>query len=203
VRCKNIEKWISDGIDGKLTADKRALLESHVAACASCRAYRERLENIQKESQRLLRPQPAAGYWQESISRLKAELQAREEAGTMVKAVLRPAFSPKWQWAEAGAAALLVVAFSLYFVLSGPKASLEMMAFSFGDAINGINQEIEGNPELVKDLDAVIRDSIYEQIRGFEDVVNPFHYENPLFLESLSEEELQIMELAIQNQLDL
>ncbi len=201
--CQKIRRWISDDIDKGLSAEKRRLLESHLATCASCRYYRLNLALIQEESPGLIRPQITPGYWQESISKLKAGLRAREESGTKIKAVPSPVFSFKWQWIGTGAVALLVVAFGLYFVLSGPLADPEMMAFSFEDAIDGIDQEIGGSPELDKDLETVIRDSVYDQIRGFEDVVNPFHFENPLFLESLSEEELQIMELAIQNQLKL
>jgi hypothetical protein len=203
MRCKKIEKWISDGIDGRLSAEKRTILESHIAACASCRAYREHLENIQKESQGLLRPQPAPGYWQESISRLKAGLRAAQGAGTKVKEIPSPSFLFKWKWAWAGAAALLVVALGLYFILSSPKARPEMMAVFLDDAIAGIDQEIGDNPELEKYLNSVLQDSIYENIGEINEAANPFHYENPLFLESLTEEELLALDSAIQAALKL
>ena len=203
MRCKKIEKWISDGMDGKLSAEKRTILESHIVACASCRAYREHLENIQKESQGLLRPERAPAYWQESISRLKAGLGAGKGAAAKIKEIRSPSFLSKWTWAWAGAAALVVVAFGLYFILSGPKTSQEIMAFSFEDAITRIDQEIGKNPELEKDLNSVIQDSIFEHIGEINEAANPFHYENPLFLESLNEEELQALDSAIKDELKL
>jgi len=203
MRCKKIEKWISDGFDGKLSAKKRAILESHVAACAFCRAYQERLEDIQMESRSLLRPQPAPGYWQESISRLKARLGAGTGAAAKVQEIPSPSFLSKWKWAWAGAAALLVAAFGLYFILSGPKISQEIFAFSFEDAITRIDQEIGNNPELEKDLNSVIQDSIFEHIGEINEAASPFHYENPLFLESLNEEELQALASAIKDEMKL
>jgi hypothetical protein len=203
MRCKKIEKWISDRIDGKLAADKRALLDSHIASCASCRAYRERLENIQKESQCVLRPQLVPGYWQESLSRLKAGLEAEEKAGRKSRERWAPAFFPKRRWAWAGAASLLVVALGLYFILFSPKPRQEIMAFSFEDAINRIDQEIKNNPELEKDFNSFIQDSIHEHVGEINELTNPFHYENSLFLESLNEEELQLLDSALKKELKL
>ncbi len=203
MRCKKVEQWISDGIDGRSSPEKQAILASHIAACDSCRAYRERLENIHKESQSLLRPQPAPGYWQESISRLKAGLRAEKGTGTKVGEIRSPSFLFKGKWAWAGAAALLVVALGLYFILSRPNARLEIMAFSFEDAMAGIDQEIRNSPELEKDLNSVIQDSIYEHIGETHEAANPFHYENPFFLESLNEEELQALDSAIKDALKL
>jgi len=203
MRCKKAEKWISDGIDGSLSDKNRASLESHLAACASCRAYQESLRNIQEESQSLFRPRLDPGYWQNSLSRLKARLQAGKGAGAGVREV-RPAsslFRRKWAWA--GAAALVVGAFGLYFILSSPKARPEIMVFSFDDAANRIDQEIAGNPELGKDLDSLIQESIYENIGELMERTDPFHYENPLFLESLNEEELQALDSAIKAELKL
>jgi hypothetical protein len=203
MRCTKIERWISDGIDGKLSDEKRTILESHLAACDSCRAYRERLENIHKESQSLLRPRLVPGYWQESISRLKAELRAAKGAGTKVREIPSPSFLFKWKWAWAGAGAFLIAAFGLYFLLSGPRARPEMMAVFLDDAIAGIDQEIGNNPELEKYLNSILQDSIYENIGEINEAAKPFHYENPLFLESLTEEELLALDSAIQAALKL
>ena len=203
MRCKKAEKWISDGIDGRLSDKKRVNLESHLAACASCRAYREGLQDIQKESQSLCRPQPAPEYWQDSISRLKAGLQAGKGAGIKVQEIRSPSFLFQRKWAWAGAAALLVGAFGLYIILSSPKARPEIAAFSFEDAAKRIDQEIAGSPEFEKDLNSMIQDSIYENIGDLMETANPFRFENPLFLESLNEEELQALDSAIKVELKL
>jgi hypothetical protein len=203
MRCKKAKKWISDRIDGKLSDEKQAILKSHLAGCASCRAYQERLENIQKESLGLFFPRVAPEYWQESILRLKAGLQAGKGAGIKVKEIRSPSFIFNRRWAWAGAAAFLVIAVGLYVLLSSPKAPSETMAFSFEDTMNRMDQEIGYNPELENDLNSIIQDSIYENIGEIQEIGNPFHYENPLFLESLNEEELQALDSAIQDALKL
>jgi hypothetical protein len=203
MRCRKIEKWISDGIDGKLSPEKQAILKTHLDECASCRAYKERLETIQKESQRLFSPQVVPEHWQESLSRLKAGLEAEEKAGRKSRERWAPAFFPKRRWAWAGAASLLVVASGLYFILSSPKARQEIRAFSFEDAINRIDQEIKNNPELEKDFNSFIQDSIHEHVGEINELTNPFHYENSLFLESLNEEELQLLDSALKKELKL
>jgi hypothetical protein len=98
---------------------------------------------------------------------------------------------------------LLVLALGLYFILSSPDARLEIMALSFEDAMAGIDQEIGNSPELEKDLNSVIQDSIYEHIGEIHEAASPFHYENPFFLESLNEEELQALDSAIKDALKL
>jgi hypothetical protein len=203
MRCWKIEKWISDGIDERLSPEKQMILKIHLSECASCRAYRERLETIHKESQTLFTPRVAPEHWQESLSRLKAGLEAEEKTGRKSRERWMPAIFPKWRWAWAGAALLLAAAVGLYFVLSGPPARQEMVAFSFEDAINGIDQEIKNNPELEKYFNSFIQDSIHEHVGEISEVVNPFRYENPLFLESLNEEELQLLESALKEELKL
>lgn len=203
MRCRKIEKWISDGIDERLSPEKQAILKTHLSECASCRAYRERLETIHKESQRLFAPRVAPEYWQESLSRLKAGLEAEEKTGRKSRERWMPAIFPKWRWAWAGAALLLAAALGLYFILAAPKARQEIMAFSFEDAVNGIDQEIKNNPELEKYFNSFIQDSIHEHVGEISEVANPFHYENSLFLESLNEEELQLLESALKKELKL
>ncbi len=203
MRCRKIEKWISDGIDERLSPEKQAILKTHLSGCASCRAYRERLETIHKESQRLFAPRVAPEHWQESLSRLKAGLEADELTGRKSRERWMPEIFRKWRWAWAGAASLLVVALGLYFILSGPKARQEIMAFSFEDAVNGIDQEIKNNPELEKYFNSFIQDSIHEHVGEISELNNPFHYENSLFVESLNEEELQLLESALKKELKL
>jgi Putative zinc-finger len=201
--CRKIEKWISDGIDERLSPEKQAILKTHLSECASCRAYRERLATIQKESQRLFSPQIAPQHWKESFSRLKTGLEPEEKTGRKRRERWMPANFPKRGWAWAGAALFLAAASGLYFILSGPNARQEIMAFSFEDAVNGIDQEIKNNPELEKYFNAFIQDSIHEHVGEISELANPFHYENPLFLESLNEEELQLLESALKKELKL
>lgn len=203
MRCRKIERWISDGIDERLSPEKQAILKAHLSECVSCRAYRERLATIHKESQRLFAPRVTPEYWQESLSRLKAGLEAEEKTGQKSRERWMPSILPKRRWAWAGAALLLAAALGLYFIPSGRNARQEIMAFSFEDAVNGIDQEIKSNPELEKYFNSFIQDSIHEHVGEINEVANPFHYENSLFLESLNEEELQLLESALKKELKL
>lgn len=78
-----------------------------------------------------------------------------------------------------------------------------MVAFSFEDALTRIDQDIGTSPELEKEFSSTIQDSIYEHLGETNEVVNPFHYENPLFLESLNEEDLQLLDAALRTELKL
>ncbi len=94
-------------LDGALAPGERAALEAHLAACASCRAARDRLDGALALLARLPpAAEPSSGFEQRFQARLAAERSAPERPG------LRDWLS--WRWlapalATAAVAMVLVV----------------------------------------------------------------------------------------------
>jgi len=203
MKCRKFGKWISDGIDGRLSTEHQAILEAHLRECTACRSCRERLEKIQKDSKAHSHPELSPGYWRDSLLRLRKALEAREQAKPKAWPGKVLSFFTKRRWAWAGAAGLFIAALGLIFFFSRTPSSQEMFAFSFRDTLNGIDLEIGNNPELEKEFNSAIQNSIYDHLGEMKGMINPFHYENPLFLESLDEEDLQILDAALRKELKL
>lgn len=203
MRCRKMEKWISDATDGRPSADKLDILKAHLRECSACRSYRERLEKLQRHAEAGRHPGRPPEYWRESLVRLKTALEAGEGAGRENQPRRATSLFPKRRWAWTGAAALFVAGCGFYVFLSREPSPQEMVAFSFEDALTRIDQDIGTSPELEKEFSSTIQDSIYEHLGETNEVVNPFHYENPLFLESLNEEDLQLLDAALRTELKL
>ncbi len=200
MRCRKSEKWISDGIDGNLAVRKRRKLEAHVEVCGSCRAYRFHLEKIQGEARNLSEPVLPPEYWQDSIARIQANL-ARTGPAEQKEFKLRPrqapAFSPGLRWAWAGAASVLAVGLGLYFVLFQGRGFLETSPLAFRDQVNMLYEKIGDNVDLEAEFNSLIRASILEEAGEPDGEVKHLLYGNSLFLDSLSDEEVQILDAEI------
>ncbi len=200
MRCRKSEKWISDGIDGNLAVRKQRKLDAHVEACGSCRAYRRHLEKIQGEALNLSGPALSPEYWQDSIARLQANL-ARTGPAEQKEFKLRPrqapAFSPGLRWAWAGAASVLAVGLGLYFMLFQGRGFLETSPRAFRDQVNSLYEMIGDNSDLEAEFNSLIRASILEEAGEAGAEVKHLLYGNSLFLDSLSDEEVQILDAEI------
>jgi len=96
-------------VDGALPEGRRAEVEEHLAACAECRAERERLAAVGRVLSALpAPPEPPPGFEQRFYARLAREKASRP---SLVERVLR---SP-WRWAApvAGLGAAAAVAFGV------------------------------------------------------------------------------------------
>jgi len=205
MRCKKIEKWISDGLDGKLSPGKREKVSAHLADCEACRSYERYLERIQTEARHLPSPLPGRAYWESSIERLKAGLTADESRGGRTSWKKRPALFPKSQLAWAGAASFFALAVGLYLliVLPGARALPEYMPLSWEDGLTHIYEKIGNNSDLEADFDTALQASINEHAGERPGEVKHFLYGNADFVDSLSDEELGFLEAEIGRQTKL
>jgi len=206
MRCKKIEKWISDKIDGNLSQRKEGVLGGHLADCASCRAYELRLEKLQSEAKNLPAPAVAPEYWQKSITRLKENLEKvspSEQKEDRLRLRQSPAFYPGLRLAWAGAASVLAVAVGLYFILFNAKAPLEPYHFAFEDQVNGFYEKINNNTDLEAEFDSALRASIKEVSGESDGEIKHLLYGNSFFLDSLSDEEVQILDAEIKKVLKI
>ncbi len=75
MRCSKIRKYISDDIDGQLTAGKRARLERHLERCPGCRKLQVDFQRIVDSAGKLETFMPSERAW----LRIKDGLEARDQ----------------------------------------------------------------------------------------------------------------------------
>jgi hypothetical protein len=192
MRCKKIEKWLSDRIDGELSKRKEELLEDHLERCVSCRSYAASIEKLQDEAGSLEKPEVSPAFWEGFASRLKANLTSFKQ-GEKEK---RP-LALRWNWVWSGAALLAVVVVGLYLLFFQSQPPQEMYVFSLENSLSRIYQEIGDDPELEKLFNSVIMASIGESLEDSEWREHPDFLENLLLWEDLTEEEMKFLESEI------
>lgn len=75
MRCSKIRRYISDDIDGQLTAAKKERLERHVERCPGCRKLRDDFQRIIDSAGKLETLAPSERAW----LRIKDKLEARNQ----------------------------------------------------------------------------------------------------------------------------
>ncbi len=195
MRCKTIEKWLSDRIDGELSERKIKVLLAHLESCPSCRSYAAALEIIQDEARSIQKPQVSPSYWAKFTSELKANLSSKKKEKRLARLPVN-----KWQWAGASAALTLLIIVGLYFILFFEKPVPEMVVFSYEDSLTQISQEIGRDPELENLFNLVVLASIGESLEGFGWQDSPGFQENFILWENLSEEEIRLIESEIKKE---
>lgn len=206
MKCRKFEKWISDGMDGSLSVRKRDKLSSHVETCPSCRAYGIRLKKIQIEAKSLPGPTLSPAYWRDSIARLESNLA---KSGTAVQTEFQlrarrsPLFFPGRRWAWAGAASVLALGLGFYLMLFQGRGPLETSPLAFGDQINRLYEKIDDNAELETEFNSMIHASILEEAGESDGEIRYLLYGNSHFLDSLSDEEILILDGEISKALNI
>lgn len=192
MRHKKIEKWLSDRSDGKLSEKRKRNVEAHLKRCAACRSYARDLARIHQESKGLEMPEVSPSYREEFVSRLKAgisSLPSEERKGTPL--ILR------WKWALAAVSFIILIFFGLFLYLNQQEPVQEFYIFSFEDSFNRISQEIGSDPDLEELFNSLVLASLGEAISDSGEIVQPDLYENSLFWESFTEEEMKFLESEI------
>jgi hypothetical protein len=192
MRHNKIEKMLSNNIDGELPEKEKKILESHLRKCPSCSSFAENIKRIHEEAKSLERPEASPVNWAEFTSRVKTKISSapKEEMQGV------PLFS-KWKWAWAGASLLLVIVAALFLYLTQYKAPQEEYVFSFENSVTKIYEEIGSDPELEDLFNSVILASIGETLEDSGWDERPDFYENLIFWENLTEEEMKFLESEI------
>jgi hypothetical protein len=105
------EQWtdqLSDYLDGELSSEERAAVESHLRGCAACAAVLNDLKRIVAEAQTLEARPPQADLW----SGIAARIDAAPSGARVMAFASRPARRVTFTWAQLAAAAVLVAAVS-------------------------------------------------------------------------------------------
>jgi len=149
--CLAYRKRFSAFLDGELPPKKRAALEDHLAACASCRRALAALKDLGPILERLEVPEPPAGLG----VRIMAEARRSASDRRLKHNVRRwPAAVPDWPWAfkALGSAAILFLMLSFgVFVstkgwLPGYSDDRKSISSTAGSAAEGLEWFAPGPP---------------------------------------------------------
>jgi hypothetical protein len=191
MRCETARRRISDALGGSLRPGRGPGLEAHLRSCPACRAYREDLTRIQEAPRR---PDLPAASWADFEARLEARL-ASAEAG---RERVGPPFASRRRWAWAGAAALILAGVSLWYARPRPSLLQEGAWFTYDDVLDPVVRAAESSPELAGRIDREIRDSLEALLPDGE--AAPLPAADPLFWQSLNEDELRAVVAALEKE---
>lgn len=192
MKCKKIEKWLSDRIDGELSKEKEKVLEDHLERCASCRSYAASIAKIQDKALSIKDSETSAAFWEGFTSKLKANLKSLQQERKE-----RRLLGLGWNWVWSGAALLAMVVVGVYLLFFQSPQPQEMYVFSLENSLARIYQEIGDDDELEKLFNSVIMESIGEYLEDSEWRERPDFLENLLLWEDLTEEEMKFLESEI------
>jgi len=198
MRHKRARLWISDDLDGVLSPEKKNRLETHLAACPSCRAYRSGLARIQSCSAAAISVRTDEER-EAGLARLRKNLDlilpGSKEKGNPARPV--PGFFPWRPLAWAAGTAVLGIVF-IVFILGKPVRLLqEAYAYSFGDSWNSFENQLDADESIVREVDDLIRSDMAESLADVQPEVISFMDEHALFLESLSDADIRLLNSEI------
>jgi anti-sigma factor RsiW len=194
-------------LDGRLADAPRLELEAHLASCRDCRGYRASLVKLQAVSKASFAgpsADPDPERMARSLARLKAGL--KEAAAHLIEApssARRPlAWRPKMIWAGA-TAGLLIAVVSLYLAFSRPGPAIELVPYAYSDAQSGLALSLAEDEALALAFDSAIRGSLVENSVASPAASEPLASNAGFYLDSLSDEDVLVLEAAIRESLVL
>jgi hypothetical protein len=193
MRCRPARKRISDELDGALPSRGGVRLEAHLRTCRACRTYRDDLERIQAGA-RL--PDAPAGFWAAFERKLDARLAVVEAGRRRVEVP----FAAGRRWAWAAGTALVLAGLSLWFALPRPGPAMTEAWVAYDDILDPIVRAVESDPELAGRIDRELQASIEEMSPIEEADAAGLSAADPLFWESLSDDELRAVVKALEKE---
>jgi len=194
MKCQQIERWLSDSVDGPISKKEKAIIDAHIETCTACRAFRNQIEKINEEAKNLDAPEVSPAQSRDFVSRLRSALiEIGEEKNKGVLHVFRN------KWVFVPASVIMISLFILIFVFyeKGDFQYEEFSVFSFGNAVEEIYQDIGSDLVLQKAFNSLVSASINEMLitADWDEMLN---LEDDLLLwEEFSEEGLGNLELEL------
>jgi len=183
---------MSDEMGGCLSERRRARLAAHIEKCRECRLYRTRLEIAGRESGKILHPVLGEGYWEDFETRLRSRLESAAIGPKQTVAPVRT-LRPAWRWVWAGATVTVLAVLAI--LVQPPRRPADVfLAFYPGEAVVSFENEMTGNPVMQENFNRILAASIEEAVRDSEAERNGVLWDDPLFWESLSLEEMEMIE---------
>jgi anti-sigma factor RsiW len=194
MRCGEIEKRISDDLDGALSPRRKARLEAHLGSCPDCRAYRDGLVRLQAAAGVPAERSPE--YWAGFARRLEAKMDTVESG----RAAAAPASA--WRrWAWAAPAVLVLAAAGVWFALDRKSTEAAEAWIPSGDTLIPLIEAAESDPRLEREVDLLVRSSL-EELGGAVDAdAVIFSAGDPFFWEGVSDDELRALAAELEIEL--
>jgi hypothetical protein len=200
MKCQQIERWLSDSVDGAISKKEKAIIEVHIETCPACRAFRNQIEKINEEAKNLDAPEVSPAQSREFVSRLRSALiEIGEEKNKGVLHVFRN------KWVFVPASVIIISLFILIFIFyeKGDFQYEEFSFFSFGNAVEEIYQDMGSDLVLQQAFNSLVSTSINEMLitADWDETLN---LEDGLLLwEEFSEEGLGNLESQIKKDRNL
>jgi hypothetical protein len=195
MRCEKFEHWLSDEADASLASKKRQKLEVHLKACPACREYRGNVRRLQAESDRLggteVSPEHVKALSAMIMGKLGQERQGRASEG---------AIPLIWRWARLVVPAVLVLALGVVYF--GGRAEVPPDdILSLEGCFDRVARELSGHDELAARFNRLITQSLVEGEDPSLPSEDIYIWNEPYFWESLSDEELRLVEEEIKKEI--
>ena len=195
MKCEKIERWISDDLDASLAPGKRQKLETHLKACSACREYRRQVRRLQAESEGLeglqASPERLGVLAAEIMRQLRLERQP-ERAGS--------AFRLTWRWAGLAVPAVLALALGVILWRGRGEAPQDDI-FTLEGCFDRVAREIAGDAELAASFNRFLTESLVEEGDPFLPSDDIYIWNEPYFWESLSDDELRLVEEEVKKEI--
>ena len=197
--CKKNERKISDLLDGRLSDKQKSILENHISLCPSCREYKNQLmllsSNVREREKNEMSKDSAQEFSIRLKRRLLNELQQKKQKNRF------PGFE---KWAFCAAGFIVVLLLLVYFVVFQPVSiqTEEYFVLSFEDALGSLYGEINNDAELEELFNTIIMASLDEALEELDEEAIPLIFENALYRENISEEDLKILKSKTKQKLE-
>jgi len=195
MKCEKIEHWISDGLDGALTPNKKERLKCHLTACPACREYQRKVRQIQAESVRIEEP----GVLPEHLEALSAGIMGNLRLEKQEKGAGR-ALPLIWRWTRLAAPMLLVLVLGV-FLFRGRGEAPQDDVFSIEGCFDRVAREIAGDAELAASFNSFLTETLAQEEDALFALDDPTIWNEPYFWEGLSDEELTLIEEEVKKEI--
>ncbi len=156
MKCQDIEEQLlADFLDNEMTPEKKAVIESHLADCRSCREFLSAVKQVNDPLEALDGLQPGAHVW----ARVRDQIEARpspllEKIRSWFEEVLW-GFRPTFVYGSVVAAmcVILVVPAGLYrqqAVAAADKEDLMQLVYADDSTTTAIGAETVGSGTVVE-----------------------------------------------------
>ena len=161
MKCRKIEQWLSDSLNGVIPEKKKAAIDAHIATCPVCRAFQDQIEKIDQEAKNLDSPSVSPAQVQAFPLRLRSALIEMDQGKS--RGILH-VFRNKWVFIPASV--VMISLFILVFVFydKGDFQHEELFVFSFGNAVEEIYQDIGNDLVLQQAFHSLVSASISEML---------------------------------------
>lgn len=197
MRCQEIEKWLSDNIDGELSEGQKKTLKIHLEKCSSCQGFARDLGKINEETKSLMNFKLSSNYWPAFLTRLQRDISSLQSRERMTASVIM-----KWRWTLGSIAIIAAIVIGLLLHFNQANFSQEFYVFSLDESLSRIYQEIGDDQELEEVFNSVVFVSIAETFEGSERDIAFVFYED-FDLDNLTEEETKWLISEIEKETEL